>query len=357
MIEFIVGSREEFWDFVEGISEEDKIALITHIDLDGLGSGVFLEEILKNKINRNLDLIEFTDYGKDMLKNVFEKLKNNKITKVFLTDLNVDSSGFEDFLKLRQEFDVFLIDHHPSENGVNKLDKVIKTSTDVCSSLTIYEIGREKDLISDEEWKSLADAAIIADMGFKGETGLEFLRKTYPELNEGNFRQFSVTTLSYKISSAILYNRSKKKPLKEIYDLIKEKKFSEFDRFYEVIENSVQKELKLADEKAEFYEDKNLYFYFFDLEFNIGSVVSTLFSDREGFKDKAVVFVSKDFNDENSFKASARNQQGNISVNFLLQKSIKGFDKAVAGGHAKAAGATFLKKDFEQFKKNLLENL
>jgi len=38
-----------------------------------------------------------------------------------------------------------------------------------------------------------------------------------------------------------------------------------------------------------------------------------------------------------------------------LKKGIQGLENAVAGGHAKASGASFMKKDLDTFKKNILK--
>ena len=54
-------------------------------------------------------------------------------------------------------------------------------------------------------------------------------------------------------------------------------------------------------------------------------------------------------------KISARNQSGKIDLDKFLKKGIQGLENAVAGGHAKASGASFMKKDLDTFKKNILK--
>ena len=51
---FLQGSKKEFFDF---ISKEDKIGILTHNDLDGIASAIFLEEILNIK-NLKVDFIK-----------------------------------------------------------------------------------------------------------------------------------------------------------------------------------------------------------------------------------------------------------------------------------------------------------
>jgi nanoRNase/pAp phosphatase (c-di-AMP/oligoRNAs hydrolase) len=72
-------------------------------------------------------------------------------------------------------------------------------------------------------------------------------------------------------------------------------------------------------------------------------------------KDQTFIFVS-DVKDEKDFvKVSSRSQSGKEDLNLLLKKGIQGLKNASAGGHVKASGARFMKKDLEKFKRNILE--
>ena len=42
-------------------------------------------------------------------------------------------------------------------------------------------------------------------------------------------------------------------------------------------------------------------------------------------------------------------------MNELCNAGIIGLESSMAGGHAPASGASFMKKDLEQFKKNIIE--
>ena len=46
MSRYLLGSEQVFYDFVDSISEKDKIGIITHIDLDGIASCIFLQKII-----------------------------------------------------------------------------------------------------------------------------------------------------------------------------------------------------------------------------------------------------------------------------------------------------------------------
>src|SRR3989344_4501854 len=113
-MKFIIGEKKEFLDFVNSISKEDNIAIISHTDLDGVASAILLEEILKTKgLLESIKLKKFIDYKKRIFQLILHELKEKKISSVFITDMNpenVDSEGFEAF---REKFRVFSIDHHP----------------------------------------------------------------------------------------------------------------------------------------------------------------------------------------------------------------------------------------------------
>ena len=57
------------------------------------------------------------------------------------------------------------------------------------------------------------------------------------------------------------------------------------------------------------------------------------------------------------YKISARNQSGKVDLNELMKKAIYGLKDATGGGHKQSSAATFMKKDLEQFKENLLRSL
>jgi single-stranded DNA-specific DHH superfamily exonuclease len=62
-MDFIKGSKEEFFNFLQNIDKNENLAIITHNDIDGISSAIFLEEIL---LSRQLKkpVIFFTDYSK-----------------------------------------------------------------------------------------------------------------------------------------------------------------------------------------------------------------------------------------------------------------------------------------------------
>lgn len=46
-MKFLIGNEKTFNDFMDGICDNDKLGILTHNDLDGIASAVFLEQAIK----------------------------------------------------------------------------------------------------------------------------------------------------------------------------------------------------------------------------------------------------------------------------------------------------------------------
>jgi len=343
-MEFLSGSKEEFFEFMNSLSKKDRIAIISHTDLDGLTSAVLMEEML-SETNIKPRFINFINYGSDMFNIVYKKLKSKKIGKAFLLDIN-ESSDYEGFRKIQENFGTFLVDHHPSK----AYDKgVIKTKTKDCSALTLYRIGEGQYHL--ERWKGLVCATMITEFSYTDDPNLAFIQKLYPRVTRESILNSIPGKVSQLISSGLIYLHGREK---RIYDLVKKGKINELKRYDKIIRSEVEKVSDEFKEKAEYSSDKELYFFYSPLKkFDISSFIITTLSVQQ--KDKTFVFVS-DLKDKKGFvKVSARNQSGNVDLNLLMKKGISDLKNASAGGHVKASGASFMKRDLDKFKENLLE--
>jgi single-stranded DNA-specific DHH superfamily exonuclease len=95
-MEYLLGSEKDFQDFVESIGKEDKVGIITHTDLDGIASALFLELILNSK-KINVEKIDFISYKKGMFDDSLREMSNLGITKVFITDIYADGGDLDGF--------------------------------------------------------------------------------------------------------------------------------------------------------------------------------------------------------------------------------------------------------------------
>jgi len=343
-MKLVSGDKKYFFEFLDSITRRDNLAVISHTDLDGIASAVLITEMLKQK-GIEAKLFDFVNYGKNMFSEIAEELNRNRINKVYLLDLN-ESSDYENFGMFNERFGMFLVDHHPSNSSGKN---VIKAETSDCAAFTLYKLGSEK--MNLDKWKPLVCAAMVSDVSYTKDQNFEFIKRVYPKITMSDIHNSSPGELSATISSGLIYFKGKEKM---IYDLILEGRSSELEKYKNIVEEEIQEYMGRYLREAEFFPEKNLYFYYADTKLDISSIVTTFLSMKQ--KEKTFVFVS-DIKDEKDYvKVSSRNQSGNVDLNLLLKTATKDLENASAGGHVKASGGKFMKKDVEKFKENLLNN-
>lgn len=346
-MEYLIGNKNEFYNFLNSIGKEDRVAIVSHNDLDGLASAIFLEEILKAKgLEGNLRLRKFLDYKKGIFLEVYDELKKKKISSVLILDLNPENVDLEGFERLRREFNVFSIDHHPV-GELKDRKGIIKTETGYCAGFVCYELG--KGILDSEKWKWLVHAAIVSDMSYKNLEVLKFLQKNYPEITEENIHESEIGKITSMITSSLIYFD---KDVEKVYDLVRRKKIKELGKYDAEIKEEVDKWMRKYEEEAEFYPERNLYFYYFNPKFGVRSLVTTILSGKK--LDKTFVSIGEVPEDKNILSVSMRNQSGKEDMNKLMKKGVSGMENAIGGGHVPAAGGRFMKKDLEKFKENII---
>ena len=344
---FLSGSEEDFHKFISSISKNKKIGIVTHTDLDGIASAIFLQKILESR-GLDISFIEFINYSNGILKKFFDK----DFDVLFFTDCNVDMY-LEDFEELRKKGDVFVIDHHPINENLEDLKNILKTPYWYCSSHCLFDLA--KNYFDTNPWKWLVCSSILADYTWdKSDENFELIKKVYPnvkkDLSIWNSEPGKIAKL---INGALIYYTP---DYKKVYDLILKKDWDSLEDANSIITKEINYWIEKSKKEAEYFEKQNLYFYFMNPEHNVVSTVVSILSDRE-FKKGTSIFVSELKDNSNMIKVSARDQIGGIDLGILLRKCVEGFENASAGGHAKASAGTFPKKYLEEFKKNLLREL
>jgi len=345
-MKYLIGSKENFWKFIENINENDKVGILTHTDLDGVASAVMLTKILeKRKIQINKLL--FLDLKLGMFDDFLAEAKEQGITKVFITDIkeDVDEKGF---IKTKENFDVFLIDHHLVNENLLDNNRSLKTSSEDCAAQIIYDLLDENQK---KDWRGLVIVAIIADYTFKKKENFDFLNEKH-FVSEENVFDSIPGKLSIKINNAIIYFKT---DLMKAYKILLEKDLDLIEEYSLEVNKEIEKNMKEYKENAEFYPEKELYFYQFKEKpkFRVLSVCTSLLSNSN--KDATFISIEQMSDKPGFVKISARNQNGTRNMNELLRKSIEGFEMATAGGHPKASGGTFPKKYLKKFKQNILK--
>jgi len=340
-MEYLLGTKKDFFEFVNSLNSDDKIGILSHTDLDGLASAVFLEKIFESK-NLKAEFVEFMSYGE------IDKFDKD-FSKLFVLDFNLDEFPKE-FERLRKKGKVFLIDHHPINEELEDRKNILKTESRDCSCLAMYSLAKE--FFDVEEWSWLVCSGVIADYCFVKKENLELINKFYPDVTEENIWDSVPGELAKKINSALIYSRP---DFTKVYDLILKKDFELLEKEHEIIEKEISKWEEKFKTDAEFYSEKNLYFWYFNPSYGITATIAGILSRKE--PDKIFIFAS-DIKDKNVFvKISSRYQKGDVNLGKLLKKCIEGFENANAGGHFKASAGIFMKKDLEKFKEKLLLNL
>lgn len=347
MNRYVLGSEKVFYDFIDSLSKDDKIGIITHVDLDGLASGIFLQKILEFK-GLEPAFMEFFVYRSDIL----EPLLERDFDVLFFTDWNADN--FPDYLdKLRKKVKVLVVDHHPLNEELEDKSNIIKTISGYCSAHALFDLADKKNLFNTKEWIWLVCSAIIMDYIFNNEENSKFLEECYPGIDKNDIWNSEPGKTGQIIGNSLIYYRD---DIKKVYDLVLEKDFDELRKDNDLVEEEISKWVEKFKTDGEYFPEKKLHFYVGGPKYPVASVIATKLSD-EDFKDDTVVFVSDSNTQEGFVKLSARNQTGKINLSKILKKSIEGFEDSSAGGHVKASAGNFPKKYLGEFKKRLLENL
>ncbi|MDA3836100.1 MAG: DHHA1 domain-containing protein [Nanoarchaeota archaeon] len=343
-IDYIKGSREDFLKFVDSIADGERVGVFIDIDVDGLSSGVFLEQILLAE-KKNVVMVEFLDRGNDMVKEVSVKIEDAGITKAFFCDMGIDSIDFEGFKSLREEIGVFLIDHHPMNEEVKDWDNIIKTTSDDCSAMVCFFLG--EDIIDFDEWKWLCCSAIFSDYSYKAKKNMDYIQSVYPDVTIDNISSTVPGLNGRKINSAIIYYDDNKK---YVYDLVKHRDLDKIEEIHNILEDEIERLIENFSNNAEHYDERGLHFHEIDSKFKVLSTVTSLVSKMK--PEHSFVFMQRR---QGVMKFSARNQGNTEDVAALMKKCVAGLEDASGGGHKAAAAAKIKERDLDIFKKRLLE--
>ncbi len=345
-MEYLLGSSKIFHDFVNSISKEDKVGVVTHTDVDGLASGIFLQKILESR-GLKIGFMEFLNYGADVLRNLSERRNYDKL---FFTDWLVDES-IEGLNLLREKGDILVFDHHPLNESLEDKRGIIKTEASYCSAHALFDLA--KDYFDTKEWEWLVCAAIIADYTFKDDEVFEFLKSVYPKITKEDIWNSEPGKIAKLIDSSLIYY---KPDIKKVYDLVLRKDLDSLEEVGEIIEKEIRKGISKFKSEAEYFPEKKLYFYYANPKYRIARIIATKISSEE-FPESTIIFLSDKSNDANHLNINSRNQTGKVELGKVLKKCIEGFENSTAGGHDKASGGDFPKKYLNEFKKRLLEEL
>ena len=336
-----IGQEERFFDFISNLNDKDKIALISHTDLDGIGAAKVINSVV------GADTVKFLQYN-EIDEVLAEQLKIDGYNKIIFSDLYVERG---EVLKILESFmeGILILDHHPAIKDWNSKKTVfIKAEEGYCATYLCYELfGKTKDI---EKLDWLVACSCIAD--FCNVKNADWMKTVFAKYEDEtkfserigfvyeDVKKSKIYKLQWDIALATIYFKDN---LKKVFDAIGDS-FGDIGDIGEHVAN-IQGEidsylLKFEEQKKEFSEG---YVFVSTPKFSLGSIISNLISS--GYPDKVILIISEK---EEGYSVSARCQNARIDMGIFVRKLISGLEGASGGGHRPAAGAYFLKKDFNE---------
>ncbi len=335
--QFLVGSESRFAKFISDLGEE-KIALVSHTDLDGISAAKITNEVI------NADIIKFVDYT-DLNQNLIKELNKEKVKKLILTDLSITNL---DFMKeAEKHFEILIIDHHKFQINYNSEKTVFMNSQGFCTTYLCYYLFSKIQNLEKLDW--LVACASIADwMYFKNQ---DFMSKTMKKHDD----KFEISNTQIKKSGkfwdaqwmlnlALIYHKDN---LKKVYNSITEnfQVAEELKKVSKEVQEEIDKGLKRFEKEK--VSIKEGYFWEFTPKFKIGSIISNILSSKEINKTYIIARQEPPY-----YNLSARRGDKKVDTSLLLKSLVKGFENSDAGGHIPASGGHIMLKDREKFLEN-----
>jgi len=343
-MDFLIGTEKRFFDFFADMDEKDRIALISHTDLDGVASALEISMIIGKA-----DYLEFIDYSENMLEKIIPEIKRRKINKIIFSDIAIDrnTKGIDEIGKFER---VLIIDHHKFKDDLNSENiTYIKTESKVPPSYSCYYLLSKIQNLEKIDW--IAASAILADWCYdKNREFVDRIMKKYgldgrKECGE-SIKKTGLWDVSCSLSLFLIHFRYDMQKAFEIIGKTGLKNLNEIYKYSDTVKEEIDELSKTSYEKRE--TENYGYYWNFSPKFKIKSYLINKLSSEE--EDKLFVFATK----ENNFlRISLRRQDGKIDCDDIGKKAIEGLKNASMGGHKAAAGGEIMPQDEERFRENL----
>jgi len=337
-ITFSVGSEQRFFDFIRKLNEKDKIALISHSDLDGVASSKLASKVV------NANLMKFIDYF-DVNEGLVNELKANGINKIIFTDISFDKG--EIVKELEKFAEILIIDHHLFTLDLNSDKTIFMNAQGYCASSLCYYLFSKIGNLTMLDW--LVAAASLSDFCYqKNAEWLEQVEKKYGEKFsiQEMIKLSRIYDLSLKLSLTLIYFRGK---VEETYKMIGDDidSIEHLDNYAKDVQREIYESAERFEKEKNSFKSGEGYFWEFAPEFFIKSILINGLSSK--YPDKTIILVQ---NNDSYYEVSARRKDGKIILVELLKNLSSGLGVS-CGGHMFAAGATILPKDIAKFRERL----
>lgn len=341
-MKFDIGNEKRFFDFIEHLNNNDKVALISHNDLDGMVAPYVVNKVV------NAEIVKFVNY-EDLAMPLVHHLKEKKITKVIFTDLFIKDEKF--VLELEKFAHVLILDHHLSQRDWNSSRTTfLKGEDGICAGYMCYYLFSKLQSLEKLDW--LVACSCISDYcHVKTSDWLTKVFRKYNDLFEqvGTYVRMSgpIWDLQETLSLAIIYYKDN---LSSVFEKIGEKfgDIGDLRIAANKVKIEVQRLVSLFDKQKAAFDGG--YLFEFTPRYSCGSMVSSILSSND--IHTAILTLRPDPELE-IYHVSARRQDKQVNMADFLKGLVRGLDKADAGGHVPAAGGSFAKKDLKEFKRRL----
>lgn len=334
------------------------ILIVYHRDADGVCAAALLSKALrklgKNRLNFLPSDQETTSVTNDLMYKILEK----KPDYVIFVDLSVDQNpNTLALIKQKLMARMLVIDHHPAQTDLNGLgimhlnSHFAEPEAYLPASYLIYNICKPFG-IEDYDW--------VALVGIAGDHGIEtcwdfvtnFMKRNRITMTAKKIYSSDFMKAANMIDAAKAFGKIE--IALEVFDnasLLEQTMHSaELLKMLAQVQNLVQTHADKFEKEADFNKPANTAFYRFKDYLQVESMIANTVSQKY---PRTSVAVCREY--ENKIRCSFRNSGGTQDVGKIVKMSVIGLS-ATGGGHPQAAGATLDKKDFAQFKSNVIMN-
>lgn len=337
-IAFSAGLEKRFFDFVSRLTDKDKIAFVSHTDLDGITSAKVANMVLSANIIKFIDYIDLND-------NLVKELRDKKVTKVIFFDLDFERASI--IKSIEQFAEILIIDHHIFMSDLNSNKTVFLSAPGYCSSYICYYLFSKIQNVSKFDW--LVAAASLSDFCYRknAEWLMQIKEKYGDKFSIEEMTKLSrIYDLAHKLALTLIYFREN---LNEAYRMIGDNidSVGNLDNYAKDVQKEIDESAILFEKEKKVYGGGEIYFWEFAPEFYIKSILINGLSMK--YKNKTLIIVE---NNKTYFEVSARRQDGKVNLVEMLKKLTFGF-KGTSGGHMCSAGATIYPENIAEFRENV----
>lgn len=339
------GSEDRFVSFIRSMNEDDRVALISHTDLDGLVAAKIVQTVL------NPLVVTFVNY-EELAQPLVDELREQHITRVIFTDLYI---GNEFFLKELESFaQVLILDHHLAQKDWNSSRTTfLKVENGYCAGFMCYSLFSKLTNLQIFEW--LVACSCISDYCHVKPS--DWLSKVYAKHGDlfeqvGTYvrKTGPLWDMQETLSLAIIYFKERTSGLNHILNSLGAEygSIGDLARHAEEVKGEVERLVGLFDREKQTFSGG--YLFECDPRFQCSSMVSSILSGRD---IHSIIITLRPDAHLPIYHMSARRQDKQQDMAAFLKKLLEGLEESDGGGHVPAAGGHFLKKDLHEFKRRL----